>query len=441
MQYVKENLKKFEICNIPKWHKAGYTGKNIKIATIESFNPNLSIFNNKVKNPYNYKTNSINVHGQKTTDVLHQVAFDSEIYILPSGFYSENGKAKGKFVEKTIPYIIKNNINFCCASLGGVNHDDYNKHVLKAQKHGTVFVASAGNEGDEGLGSYAKSDIWISVGAVGYSNRRNKITTPSYSSIGKELDFVSFSGLHVHDARDSSRTFAESGTSFSQPLFSGMCALVQQFFLENAGRTLYQDELYQFGKDNSIDLGDKGHDIQYGHGLFILPDPENIDVDKYLIHNNTNDKHKNINNKEDTQKQTSQQEEKSIKQQKIIMDTPSKIINGRFYIVARPFIEGLDGIVIWDKNQPNKGLFKLNNKNITLTNNSRAIVVNGIIKTMSDKAKIIDGRFYVPARGFIEALNGQVVWDESKPNYGIFKLNNRKIILKDNSKEMIIEYL
>jgi len=57
---------------------------------------------------------------------------------------------------------------------------------------------------------------------------------------------------------------------------------VQQYFLEKVGRTLYQNELYEFIKDYSVDLWEPGHDTKSGYGLFILPNPESIDVWKYV---------------------------------------------------------------------------------------------------------------------------------------------------------------
>lgn len=70
-------------------------------------------------------------------------------------------------------------------------------------------------------------------------------------------------------------------TSFSSPLLTGMLALVQQFFKVKTGQYLNQHELCQFMIDNSVDLGDEGKDAKYGHGLFVLPNPDDIDVSKY----------------------------------------------------------------------------------------------------------------------------------------------------------------
>jgi len=82
---------------------------------------------------------------------------------------------------------------------------------------------------------------------------KGKILHASYSSIDEEVDFVQFSGLYVHDARKGyeDRTFPVQGTSFSSPALCAMLGLVQQLFLEKAGRTLYQNELYEFMKDYS----------------------------------------------------------------------------------------------------------------------------------------------------------------------------------------------
>lgn len=74
-----------------------------------------------------------------------------------------------------------------------------------------------------------------------------------------------------------------TGTSFAAPMFAGMLCLVQQFFKENAGRTLFQDELYKFCVDHAKDYGAEGHDKYHGHGLLILPDTKDINVEKYLL--------------------------------------------------------------------------------------------------------------------------------------------------------------
>lgn len=283
---IEQNRKKFEICNIPLWWSKGYTGKGIKIANMERANPNLYFFDGKVKDPFRIgKNDYTNKHGNKTADVLHQVAPDADIYILSDNGRYTNDKASGDFIETSLPYIQRKGIHLVNASLKGQNSKELNKKILETQELGTVFITSAGNEGENGLTSYAKSNIWISVAALGYKDKSGNIYLKKYSSRGKELDISCFSGLYIHDARKGyeNRVFRVEGTSFSSPMLCGMLALVQQYFLEKVGRTLYQDEILQFIQDHVVDLGEEGHDELYGHGLFVLPDPDTIDPYKYLL--------------------------------------------------------------------------------------------------------------------------------------------------------------
>ena len=285
MRYI--NQKEFEKLNIIHWHKNGYTGKGIKVANFESANTNLHYLNN-VRDPFgicdsNYK----NRHGNKTLDVITQVAPDSQFYILPTSLQQNFNGTKGDMVGKTIPFLHQEKIHLINASLIGNQIKKIDDSFRKLQKQGTTFVTSAGNSGDKGMGSYATSGIWISVGAVGL-NKDGSIYKKSYSSTGEKLFTTSFSGLNIHDSRKGyeDRTFPEEGTSFSSPLLCGMLALVQQFFLEKIGRALNQSELMNFIKDNSIDLGDEGKDIEYGHGLFVLPNIDTINLKDYIYNDN-----------------------------------------------------------------------------------------------------------------------------------------------------------
>lgn len=278
------NKKEFDLSGITTWHKAGYTGKNIRIANMEGTDPALHFFNGKIKDPFgNVSGVGRNYHGHQTADILHQVAPEADIYILSNSGRYGSKTAEGDFVDVSIPFMESEQIHLVNASLGGINNRILNERIKQAQSHGVTFVTSAGNEAEKGAGGYARSGIWIAVGAVHLSKKR-EIIHAKYSSIDEEVDFVQFSNLYVHDARPGyeDRVFQVQGTSFSSPMLCGMLALVQQFFLEQAGRTLKQDELYKFMQDNSIDLETEGHDHKTGHGLFVLPEPESIDVWKYV---------------------------------------------------------------------------------------------------------------------------------------------------------------
>jgi hypothetical protein len=281
---IEQNRKEFEICNIPLWWEKGYTGKGINIAEIEDADPSLWFFDGKLKDPFNEsdRERDWNSHGQKVLDVMHQIAPEATLYVLPSGGSYSNDEIKGDFVEKTIPYAEENNIHIIGASLGGTDNDLLNKRILEAQKRGVVFVTSAGNTAEKGLGAFARSNVWISVGALHYNNSTGKYYRARYSSYDENLDFMTFSNLYIHDAKRKGHYFPMTGTSFSSPMLCGMLALVQQFFLEKTRRTLYQNEVYKFVKDNTKDLGELGFDVEHGYGLFILPDPDDIDMSKYV---------------------------------------------------------------------------------------------------------------------------------------------------------------
>lgn len=71
-----------------------------------------------------------------------------------------------------------------------------------------------------------------------------------------------------------------TGTSCAAPVFAAMCALVQGYFLENAGEKLSNEELLIFIKGECIDIEKKGPDEKTGYGLFTLPDPKYIEIEK-----------------------------------------------------------------------------------------------------------------------------------------------------------------
>lgn len=286
MDYKEENQKEFEICGILQAWDDGYTGKGIKAAEIEKADPTSPIFDGKLLAPF-LTGDTIRYdgkHGHLVSVNDHMVMPDATLYSLPSGFNTMN-PASSPLVELTIPYAIEHGIHIIGASLGGMDHPFLNQAIMDAQKEGIIFTTSAGNrgqkEGRSTLTGHAKSGVWIPCGAVGWHDRFRKIQLKKYSSVGPELELVSFSGLYIPN-RKGKAFMPYDGTSYT--LFKGMVGLTQQFFLEKIGRTLYQDELLVFIRNHVMDLGEFGRDDLYGYGLWVLPKFKRIDVKKYIIH-------------------------------------------------------------------------------------------------------------------------------------------------------------
>lgn len=276
------NRNEFEVCGIPYWHALGYSGRGVRIANMESCFTEAWYFNKPVIDPFSQgRAENNNSHGNQTMNIINQVAPEADLYILPRGGSYTKDEIKGGLVEQALPFIVEERIHLVNASLGGRNHPLLNEMILAAQKSGASFICSAGNSGDRGASPYARSGVWISVGAV-VLTESGKVNLTSYSSIDPAVDFVQFGELYAHDLHDKNGRIPCSGTSFASPLLTGMLALVQQFFIEKTGSYLNSEGLYRFMLEHSIDLGQQGRDPEYGNGLFMLPFPETIDVDKYV---------------------------------------------------------------------------------------------------------------------------------------------------------------
>ena len=255
----------FDYLGITEWHKAGYTGKGIKILSMEQVE-------SQRKFPYVTAVNGFgdddNGHGSRVMEQMKVIAPDSTYFTCTKKGSTEEWK------PLYLDYILKNNIPLVTTSkLSDIYElsSATEKYMQECIDNGTTFFVGAGNlrvGGRKDIYAEAKSDKYLAIGACAYED--GDVGKAFYSCEGEELDYMTIAGYGK-----------EIGTSFATNRFCAMCALVQQFFLEKAGRTLYRHELIQFINDNVQDLRTKGFDIYTGHGLFILPAPETIKISDY----------------------------------------------------------------------------------------------------------------------------------------------------------------
>lgn len=220
----KMNKEEFNFLGITKWHELGIKGQGITIASREGL---------------------ATKHGRCVYDILKQVCPEADIKlkcdfnkdddfdVYTTSLFFNSDKNKAKRSQELI---------------------DKNK----------ILICAAGNENTKSSTVLSKLEQWLSVGACHLIN--GKVSIANYSSKFGELDFMSFSHLEVENEKN-----RINGTSFSAPLFAGMCALVQCYFLQKENRKLTYNELLEYVKNNCIDLNKEGKDDITGYGLFILP--------------------------------------------------------------------------------------------------------------------------------------------------------------------------
>ena len=229
------NEKEFDILGIKRFHEAGIKGQGITIASRES---------------------DRTVHGKCVFELIKQVVpeaniklkcdynKDNDYDIYTTSLFFSSDKAKEKRSQQLI---------------------DKNK----------ILICAAGNEGSETQTPLSRLEQWLSVGAVHLVD--NKIEIPKYSSTFNGLDFMSFSNVSVQSKKNKIK-----GTSFSAPIFASMCALVQCYFLEHTGKKLTYEKMLQLIKVSCIDIDARGYDNRSGYGLFVLPEPDKINISENM---------------------------------------------------------------------------------------------------------------------------------------------------------------
>lgn len=282
MVYKEEAL---EFLGITKWHKLGYTGKGIKIMSDEKI---CEKYSKNVISPKGVK--SKRSHGDEVMAHIKLVAPDAEhiAYPFSGSFGSDTYKCD------CVEYIKNNNVHvFTTSCLSSSINSGKELAMQDCIDSGCIFFAAAGNDGsinkgdDTAVMGEARSDKYLAIGGIKpkFTGKYDEEDNPiydwdnlykvGYSSEGKELDYVTVAEI-----------MGVSGTSFCSPVFAGMVALVQQFFLEKAGRTLTREEMITFINDNLIDTDIEGFDIRTGYGLFILPEPSEIRISNYVTNTN-----------------------------------------------------------------------------------------------------------------------------------------------------------
>jgi minor extracellular protease Epr len=175
-----------------------------------------------------------------------------------SVFYPRNQFSQGATLMRLIDALnwqVQQGVSVINMSLTGPPNMILHQVIKKVRSKGIALIAAVGNDGPAASPLYpaAYSEV-IAVTAV---NKNAQIYR--WANQGSHVEFSAF-GVSVPTVRALGQTGRESGTSMATPVVSAMAAC-------QLAQGVSQAALRQKLKALSKDLGVKGHDSVYGHGL------------------------------------------------------------------------------------------------------------------------------------------------------------------------------
>lgn len=258
----------FEPIQVKQAWKEGLTGKNVKIAVIDSgISPHddLSISGGYSAVSYTSSYKDDNGHGTHVAGIIgakHNgygidgVAPEAQIYAVKA--LDQNGSGDLQGLLKGIDWSIANGMDIVNMSLGTSSDSQILHDAMdKAYEKGVLLVAASGNDGNGKPVNYPAA--YSSVVAVSATDQHNQLA--SFSTTGNEVEFsapgtdITSTYLHQYYATG-------SGTSQATPHAAAMFALLKQ---RDPGNTNVQ--LRALMQKNIVDLGMTGRDQQFGYGL------------------------------------------------------------------------------------------------------------------------------------------------------------------------------
>ena len=247
MAILKENEHILKQTNLDVWHKK-YSGKGIHIVIFDTKASPRDYLKGIATAPF--CPTKIISHGSNVASVINQFAPNCRITMLQN---SDECREYFKQIADTVDFV---NISMSAMKTLAMHNWGF------LEQYDIGIFASSGNEGKDTV-SYPSAFDWIfSSGAFA-----NGKVVP-YSNRG-DVTCVGFTNVYVLNSDNVSMKF--NGTSCSSPQNVSTMAVYAEFFKENYNRKMSRKEVYDFVRNNALDLYEKGYDTTSGFGLLVLP--------------------------------------------------------------------------------------------------------------------------------------------------------------------------
>lgn len=189
--------------------------------------------------------------------------------ILPVRVLDASGNGSYTAVAAGIVWAVDHGAQILNLSLGGVSpNSTLLNAVAYAYDHGTLIIASSGNDGSGNLRYPARYPVVVSVGSTNSINQRS-----SFSNYGSGLDLMA-PGESIFSTNPGGGYGIRTGTSMSTPYVSGLAAIL--WGMPGFGGAFAIETAME---KSAFDLGSVGWDGEYGYGL--------IQMDAALLYNPT----------------------------------------------------------------------------------------------------------------------------------------------------------
>ena len=275
------------VTGVERFHAAGYFGSRVIAGTGEKVNTESYSAGGRIIPVLGDGTSE---HAVQTAAVFFQVAPEATLYSFSTNTSLVGGQKHWDFFTDCLPVIDEKRI-------GNVFFSRVENDKTAREKHAAVLAArpwlkefwAAGNDGAEGYSKLLQVEDAIGVGAA-EGLRSNKVIggprvyPAGYTSQTELVDFAAPGnpGVNIAAVSPGDRADILAGTSYAAPWLCAMACLVDDFFLDKTGQALSREAMVRFFKDHCEDIGKAGKDNQSGFGLVVLPEPGEIDIDRYV---------------------------------------------------------------------------------------------------------------------------------------------------------------
>lgn len=275
------------VTGVDRFHAAGYFGSRVTAGTGEKVNTEVYSAGGRIIPVLGDGTSE---HAVQTAAVFFQVAPEATLYSFSTNTRLTGGQKHWDFFSDCLPVMDEKRISNVFFSRVENDRTAREKHaaVLAARPWLKEFWA-AGNDGAESYSKLLQVEEVIGVGAAEVLRSSKVVGGPRVYPAGytSQTEFVDFAapgnpGINIAAGDPSDHADILAGTSFAAPWLCGMACLVDDFFLDKTGKTLSRAAMVRFFKDHCQDIGADGKDDRAGFGLVVLPEPGEIDIDRYV---------------------------------------------------------------------------------------------------------------------------------------------------------------